>query len=114
MTPVIAGAPAAPAGLTGTLDGNGGVTLSWTDPNDSAITGYRVLRGADARSLVIIAEDTASAALSYTDAAPAANATHVYAVQARNAPDSASSRPPSPPTCSSRPSEWAPTPARST
>ena len=85
VTPVIAGAPAAPEGLTGTLDGNGGVTLSWTDPNDSAITGYRVLRGADARSLVVIAEDTGSAAVSYTDAAPAANATHVYAVQARNA-----------------------------
>ena len=85
VTPVIAGAPDAPTGLTGTLDGNGGVTLSWTDPNDSAITGYRVLRGADARSLVVIAEDTGSAAVSYTDAAPAANATHVYAVQARNA-----------------------------
>ena len=85
MTPVTAGAPAAPAGLTGTLDGNGGVTLSWTDPNDSAISGYRVLRGADARSLVVIAEDTGTAAVSYTDAAPAANATHVYAVQARNA-----------------------------
>ena len=85
VTPVIAGAPAAPTGLTGALDGNGGVTLSWTDPYDSAITGYRVLRGADARSLVVIAEDTGSAAVSYTDAAPAANATHVYAVQARNA-----------------------------
>ena len=85
MTPVVAGAPAAPEGLSGTLDGNGGVTLGWTDPGDSAITGYRVLRGDDARSLVIIAEDTGSAAVSYTDAAPAANATHVYAVQARNA-----------------------------
>ena len=85
VTPVIAGAPAAPAGLTGALDGNGGVTLSWTDPNDTAITGYRVLRGADARSLVVIAEDTGSAAVSYLDAAPTANATHVYAVQARNA-----------------------------
>ena len=85
VTPVVAGAPAAPAGLTGTLDGNGGVSLSWTDPGDSAISGYRVLRGADARSLVVIAGDTGTAALSYTDAAPAANATHVYAVQARNA-----------------------------
>ena len=85
VTPVIAGAPAAPTGLSGTLDGNGGVTLSWTDPNDSAITGYRVLRGADARSLVVITEDTGSATVSYTDAAPTANATHVYAVQARNA-----------------------------
>ena len=85
VTPVVAGAPAAPAGLTGTLDGNGGVSLSWTDPGDSAISGYRVLRGADARSLVVIAGDTGSAALSYSDAAPAANATHVYAVQARNA-----------------------------
>ena len=84
-TPVIAGAPDAPSGLTARLDGSGGVTLTWTDPDDDAITGYRVLRGADALSMRIILEDTGSTSVSYTHASPAENRTHVYAVQARNA-----------------------------
>ena len=85
VTPVVEGAPAVPTGLAAALDGSGGVTLTWTDPDDSGITGYRVLRGADAASLAIIAADTGSAAVSYTDASPATDTTMVYAVQARNA-----------------------------
>ena len=84
-TPVVEGAPAAPASLTGSLDGAGGVTLSWTDPDDDAVTGYRVLRGGDALSMRVIKEDTGSSAVSYTDASPGADRTYVYAVQARNA-----------------------------
>ena len=84
-TPVVEGAPAAPASLTARLDGSGGVTLSWTDPDDDAVTGYRVLRGGDAVSMRIIKEDTGSASVSYTDASPGADRTYVYAVQARNA-----------------------------
>ena len=61
------------------------MTLSWTDPDDDAITGYRVLRGGDAVSMRIIKEDTGSASVSYTDASPGADRTYVYAVQARNA-----------------------------
>ena len=86
--PVIEGAPAAPAGLTARLDGTGGVTLGWTRPGnsgDDAVTGYRILRGDDARSMRVIVEDTASAAVSYSDPSLAANQTQVYAVQARNA-----------------------------
>ena len=83
--PLIEGAPAAPAGLTARLDGTGGVTLGWTDPDDDAITGYRILRGDDALSMRVIVEDTGSAAVSYTDTGLAANLTRVYAVQARNA-----------------------------
>ena len=85
VTPVIEGAPAAPANLTAQLDGAGGVTLSWTDPDDDNITGYRILRGDDARSMRIIVENTGSASVGYTDATAAVNSTHVYAVQARNA-----------------------------
>ena len=84
-TPVIEGAPAAPAGLTAQLDGSGGVTLSWTDPDDNAITGYRVLRGDDALSMRVIKENTGSTSAGYTDATAPMNSTHVYAVQARNA-----------------------------
>ena len=84
-TPVIEGAPAAPASLAASLDGAGGVTLSWTYPDDDAITGYRVLRGGDALSMRVIKEDTGSAAVSYTDTSPKADRTYVYAVQARNA-----------------------------
>ena len=84
-TPVIEGAPAAPSGLTASLDGAGGVSLSWTDPNDDGITGYRVLRGDDAQSMRIISENTGSASVAYLDASSRVNRTHVYAVQARNA-----------------------------
>ena len=73
--PLIEGAPAAPAGLTARLDGTGGVTLGWTDPDDDAITGYRILRGDDALSMRVIVEDTGSAAVSYTDTGLAANLT---------------------------------------
>ena len=83
--PVIEGAPAAPSGLTASLDGAGGVSLSWTDPNDDGITGYRVLRGDDAQSMRIISENTGSASVAYLDASSRVNRTHVYAVQARNA-----------------------------
>ena len=84
VTPVIVGAPAAPSTLTAQLDGSGGVTLSWTDPDDDAVIGYRILRGDNALSMRIIVEDTGSATIGYTDATAAVNSTHVYAVQAHN------------------------------
>ena len=84
VTPVIQGAPGAPSTLTAQLDGSGGVTLSWTDPDDNAITGYRILRGDDALSMRVIKENTGSATVGYTDATAPVNSTHVYAVQAHN------------------------------
>ena len=84
VTPVTEGAPAAPANLTAQLDGSGGVALSWTDPEDEGITGHRILRGVDARSMRIITGNTGSASAGYTDATAAVNTAHVYAVQARN------------------------------
>ena len=82
---MIEGAPGAPSTLTAQLDGSGGVTLSWTDPDDNAITGYRILRGDDALSMRIIVENTGSSSVGHTDTTAAVNSAHVYAVQARNA-----------------------------
>ena len=77
--------PAAPnlVGTTLTLEGH--VMLSWQDPSDDSITGYQVLRGPDADSLVVIEEDTGSNESTYTDTSPPAGQTHTYAVKARNA-----------------------------
>ena len=59
--------------------------LSWLNPADDSITGYQVLRGPDADSLVVIEQDTGSSGTSYTDTAPPAGRTHTYTVKARNA-----------------------------
>ena len=74
-TPNLAGAAVTPAGQ---------VLLSWLNPSDDSITGYQVLRGLAADSLVVIEEDTGSSGTSYTDTAPPAGQTHTYAVKARN------------------------------
>ena len=58
--------------------------LSWSNPNDDSITGYRVLRGPDGDSLTTLVEDTESAATSYTDDSVEPETTYVYALQARN------------------------------
>ena len=64
---------------------DGQVTLLWLDPSNDSITGYQVLRGPDAGSLVVIEEDTGSSGTSYTDTSPPPGRTHTYAVKARNA-----------------------------
>ena len=56
----------------------GQVLLSWLNPSDDSITGYQVLRGLAADSLVVIEEDTGSSGTSYTDTAPPAGQTHTY------------------------------------
>ena len=61
------------------------VLLSWLNPSDDSITGYQILRGPDADSLVVIEDDTGSSSTSYTDTAPSAGQTHTYGVKARNA-----------------------------
>ena len=60
--------------------------LSWFNlDEDDSITGYQILRGPDADSLVVIEDDTGSNGTSYTDETPPAGQTHSYAVKARNA-----------------------------
>ena len=80
-TPAAPG-PAAPTGLTASRVGHDSVTLAWDNPGDASITGYRVLRGADAGSLSAIEEDTGSAGTEYTDTTVAAETTYHYAVLA--------------------------------
>ena len=60
------------------------VFLFWSDPSNDSITGYQILRGPKADSLVVIEEDTGSSSTSYTDETPPAG-THTYGVKARNA-----------------------------
>ena len=61
--------PAAPS-LINTAVTEGQVLLSWSNPSDDSITGYQILRGPDADSLVVIEDDTESSSTSYTDTAP--------------------------------------------
>ena len=61
------------------------VFLFWSYPSNDSITGYQILRGPKADSLVVIEDDTGSTSTSYTDTAPPAGQTHTYAVKARNA-----------------------------
>ena len=77
--------PAVPTGLVAGTVSHNSVTLTWTDPEDDRITGYRVLRGADADSLSAIAEDTGSSAASYTDDTVSAETTYHYGVEALSA-----------------------------
>ena len=76
--------PAAPS-LINTAVSEGQILLSWFNPSDDSITGYQILRGPDADSLVVIEDDTESSSTSYTDTAPPAGQTHTYGVKARNA-----------------------------
>ena len=74
--------PAAPTGLTAGLVGHSVLTLTWDDPQDDSITGYRVLRGTNADSLSAIAEDTGNISTEYTDATVEPETTYHYAVLA--------------------------------
>ena len=74
--------PAAPTGLTTSGVSHNSVTLSWTDPEDASITGYRVLRGNEAGNLTAIADDTGSDSVEYTDSTVAAETAYHYAVLA--------------------------------
>ena len=77
--------PAEPTGLTAAQVGHSVLTLTWDDPQDANITGYRVLRGPDAGSLSTIEADTGSDNTEYTDATVAAETTYFYAVLALSA-----------------------------
>ena len=68
-TPAAPVPPAAPTGLTAGSVTHESVTLTWDDPDDDSITGYRVLRRerSDGTELEAIEEDTGSADNTYTD-----------------------------------------------
>ena len=77
--------PAAPTGLAASSIEHDSLTLTWNDPQEAGITGYRVLRGTDADSLSTIEADTESARAEYTDTTVAAETTYFYAVLALSA-----------------------------
>ena len=74
--------PPAPTGLTASRVGHDSVTLAWDNPGDASITGYRVMRGADAGRLSTIEANTENAGTEYTDTTVAAETTYHYAVLA--------------------------------
>ena len=78
-----AGAAATPTGLVVALD-YGVPVLSWNDPADDSITGYRIRRGSHANDLPVLVNDTGSPANTYTDDTAQAGHAYVYAVQAVN------------------------------
>ena len=77
--------PTAPTGLIAARIGHSVLTLTWDDPQDDTITGYRVLRGAEADNLAVINSDTASNATEYEDDTVAPKTAYHYAVLARSA-----------------------------
>ena len=77
--------PAAATGLAASSIEHDSLTLTWNDPQEAGITGYRVLRGTDAGSLSTIEADTESAGAEYTDSTVAAETTYFYAVLALSA-----------------------------
>ena len=77
--------PAAPTGLIAARIGHSVLTLTWDDPQDDTITGYRVLRGTEADNLAVINSDTASNATEYEDDTVAPETAYHYTVLARSA-----------------------------
>ena len=74
--------PAAPTELAASSVTHDSVTLTWTAPSSSAVTGYKVSRGADAQSLSVIEGNTGSTDTAFTDSSVAAATQYVYSVLA--------------------------------
>ena len=81
-------APAAPTGLTASSTSHDSFTLSWDDPGDSSITGYRILRRDPINqapgTFSTVEPDTGSAETTYTDNSVNAGTRYVYRVKAIN------------------------------
>ena len=85
--------PAAPQNLTGSVS-HKSVTLSWDDPGDDSITGYRMLRrsrdsaqygdGQGAADFAAVVDDTGSSATTYTDTSVTPRTRYVYRIKAIN------------------------------
>ena len=62
--------PAAPTNLTGLVNDDGTVTLSWDAPDDDSVTGYQILRRRPTMGeteLLVYVADTGSTATTFTD-----------------------------------------------
>ena len=82
------GAPPQPTGLRAE-PAHDRVSLDWDDPDDSTITGYRILRRLPAQDLpgefAVLLENTGSALTSYVDTTVTPQTSYVYRVKAINA-----------------------------
>ena len=80
--------PAQPTGLTAD-PAHDQVGLDWDDPDDSTITGYRILRRLPAQDLpgefAVLLENTGSVLTTYVDTTVTPRTSYVYRVQAINA-----------------------------
>ena len=77
-------APDAPTGLSATATADA-VTLGWDDPDDSSLTGYRILRrerDVDPSVTVIVNNDTGSTATSFVDNTVDAASKYAYWIRA--------------------------------
>ena len=86
-TPAPASPPPAPTNLTGAVNGDGAVTLSWNAPADDTVTGYQILRRRPLEgepNLLVYVNNTGSTVTTYTDAAVIAGTRYVYRVKAIN------------------------------
>ena len=81
--------PSRPARPAATSISHDSVTITWDDPQDDSITGYRILRrnrDTDALgSFTVVEEDTGSADTSYTDGTLEPSTRYGYRVEAINA-----------------------------
>ena len=79
--------PAAPANLAAASVTDDSVTLSWDDPADPSITGYRILYRAPAHAqpaLAVLVNDTGTASTAYTVSGLAPGTAYEFAVIALN------------------------------
>ena len=80
--------PPAPTNLTGAINSDGSITLSWEAPDDASITGYQILRRRPTlgeNTLLVYVDNTDSTGTAYTDTDVTAGTRHVYRVKAINA-----------------------------
>ena len=104
--------PAEPTGLAASQVEHNSLTLTWDDPQDARITGYRVLRGTDADSLSTIQADTGSPSTNYTDSTVEPETTYRYAVVALSADGNSSQSSSMSATTPAAPKSKDPTPQR--
>ena len=80
--------PPAPTGLTGTLNDDGTITLTWDTPEDDSATSYQILRRRpqwQEIDLEVHVDDTGNTQTTYTDTSTAESTRYVYRIKARNA-----------------------------
>ena len=75
--------PEDPTGLAGS-EVSGEVALTWDDPTDDTITGYKIFRKTGTAAYTTLVEDTASTTQSYTDDTVSEGTTYTYKIQAIN------------------------------